>query len=93
MFGNMTEYGNVGHALINFLKYIMTSGAQSTASSVGYVPLPQSLLSKNLDVLNAIQLSSLSSGKSNNAPGFSYMAVLGVFLIVASITKHKKKGT
>ena len=54
VYSNITSYGNVGAGEIAFLQYIMTSTAQNMAPSIGYVPLPSSLLTKNLNVILGI---------------------------------------
>ncbi len=87
VYGNLTEYGSKGVALINFLKYIMTPNAQALANGLGYVPLPQNLLSKNLDVINAIEVSSLTTPSSNSLPGFGFLSPLIILAFIPFLGK------
>lgn len=54
VYSNITSYGAVGAGLVAFLQYMMTTTAQNMAPSIGYVPLPSSLLTKNLDTIKTI---------------------------------------
>lgn len=91
VYGNLTEYGAKGVALIGFLKYIMSTDAQNLASSVGYVPLPLSVVTKNLDVINAIAIANISNTTATS-PGFEFTTFLSFFIILTVIKKKRLLG-
>ena len=103
VYSNITAYGNVGAGLIAFLKYIMTPEAQNDSVSIGYVPLPQSLLTKNLATINSITYSgnatdyaasssvtSSSSGPSTS-PGFEFISMVCIFAVASVVMINKRK--
>lgn len=105
VYQDLTSKGNTGAAMVAFFQYIMTSAAQAKSSTIGYVPLPQSLLTKNLAVINGLKLASgantsdylptssatSSSSGPQTSPGFEVFSVTGLFLAASVVMLVKRK--
>ena len=98
VYSNITAYGDIGADLIAFLKYIMTPAAQEDSISIGYVPLPLGLLTKNLATINSISYAPTSSGTIpssssgiSTSPSFEFSAFASLLFGAFSIKMPKRK--
>lgn len=92
VYSNLTALGTQGPALVSFLKYIMTTAAQNKAPSIGYVPLPSSLLTKNLAVINSLTVAQPTpTSSTSTAPGFEFISVASLFVVASVFLMLKRK--